>query len=245
MRHVNLLVIKVERDGKVLPHILQNRGGPDLLVGAVKQLPCILWQILTDDGTSLKVELVARKVGRLVPDILYSHCQLCSLHILRQLSHQVLVAKVERPALILQNAEMKCLDAFRSRALLIVILGELKTCTSKALLLHEDALVADGHLEGDSTRHGIESRSRRVLGEEKNLGPSEVVPLDEAWVEGVPATAVLSVKVGQGGIGWNASVKDNGARVARLGVGVEAVAERSGRDHGGNESEECCGTHFE
>lgn len=71
------LVVKVESDGKVLPHVLEDRGGPDLLVGAVEKLPCILGQVLADDGTSLKVELVARVVTCLMPDILLLNRQLC------------------------------------------------------------------------------------------------------------------------------------------------------------------------
>lgn len=140
---------------------------------------------------------------------------------------------------------MKCLNAFRSRALLVVILGKLQAGTTEAVLLHENALITDGDLERNSARDCIESRSRGVLGKQEDLGPRDVVSLDKARVEGVPATAILGIKVGQGGIGGDTSVKDYGARVAGLGVGVEAVAERSGRDHGGNESEEACGTHFE
>jgi hypothetical protein len=155
------------------------------------------------------------------------------------------MAEVERPTLVLQNAEVKCLDAFRSRALLIVVLGKLQTGTSEAVLLHKDALIADGDLERNSARDSIKSRSRGILGKQKNLRPRDVVSLDITRVEGVPATAVLGIKVGQGGIGGDTSVKDNGARVAGLGVGVEAVTERSGRDHGGNKSEEGCGTHCE
>lgn len=155
------------------------------------------------------------------------------------------MAEVERPALVLQNAEVKCLDAFRSRALFIVVLGKLQTGPTEAVLLHENALITNGDLERNSSRDSIESRSRGVLGKQKNLRPRNVVSLDIARVEGVPATAILGIKVGQGGIGRDTAVKDNGARVAGLGVGVETVAERSGRDRGGNESEEGCGTHCE
>ncbi|KNA99881.1 hypothetical protein FOXG_18607 [Fusarium oxysporum f. sp. lycopersici 4287] len=155
------------------------------------------------------------------------------------------MAKVERALVILHNAKVQSLDALRSRAALIAILVELQTSASEAKLLHEDTLVADSDLKRDSTSLNIEARLSLGLGKLKNLGPGDVVSLDEAGVVRVPAAAIRRVEVGQRCIGRDPAIEDDGASLACSGKNLRALAEGSGRDHGGQKSDECSGTHGE
>lgn len=155
------------------------------------------------------------------------------------------MAKVERTLVILHDAEVQSLYTLGSRATLIAILVELQTSTSEAKLLHEDTLVADSDLKWDGTSLGIEARLGLGLGKLKNLGPGDVVSLDEAGVVGVPAAAIRRVEVGQRGIGRDSAVEDDGASLACSGENLRALAEGRGRDHGGQKSDECSGTHGE
>lgn len=67
----NSLLDKVEGDGKVLPGVLLDGGGPDLLVLTVEDLEGILGEAgLAKDGATLEVELVGGVVRGLVPDVL-------------------------------------------------------------------------------------------------------------------------------------------------------------------------------
>jgi hypothetical protein len=140
---------------------------------------------------------------------------------------------------------VQSLNTLRSGATLIAILVELQTSTSEAKLLHEDTLIADSDLKRDGTSLSIEARLSLGLGELKNLGPGDVVSLDEAGVVRIPAAAILLVKVGQRGIGGNSTIEDDGASLACSGENLRALAEGSGRDHGGEKSDECSGTHGE
>lgn len=155
------------------------------------------------------------------------------------------MAKVERALIILQDAKVKSLHTLGSRAALVAILVELQTSASEAKLLHEDTLVADSDLKRDGTSLGIEARLGLGLGKLKNLGPGDVVSLDEAGVVGVPAAAIRRVEVGQRGIGRDSAIEDDGASLACSGENLRALAKGSGRGHGGQKSDECSGTHGE
>jgi len=63
----------------------------------------------------------------------------------------------------------------------------------------------------------------------EDLGPRDVISLDEAWVVRVPTTTVLLVEIGQRCIGRNPTVEDNRAYI--LGLGTRTVVGRSSRDH--------------
>jgi len=65
------LLGEVECDGKVLPGRLVDGRRPDLLVLAVDLVRVAGQAALAEDGAGLKVELVGRVVGRLMPGKLY------------------------------------------------------------------------------------------------------------------------------------------------------------------------------
>lgn len=67
----NSLLLVVESDGKVLPHLLEHRSLPEKLEVLVEKLPGSSGAVLSDELTSLELELVAGEIGLLVPDILF------------------------------------------------------------------------------------------------------------------------------------------------------------------------------
>lgn len=67
----DLLLLVVESDGKVLPHLLEHRSLPEKLEVLVEKLPSSSGAVLSDELTSLELELVAGEIGLLVPDILF------------------------------------------------------------------------------------------------------------------------------------------------------------------------------
>lgn len=70
---ISLLFDIVNRDGKVVPRSLVDGRRPDLPVAPVENLERVAGQLrLAQDAPHLKVELVGRVVGRLVPDVLFS-----------------------------------------------------------------------------------------------------------------------------------------------------------------------------
>lgn len=132
------------------------------------------------------------------------------------------MAEVKRSALVLHKTEVKGLDTLRARAAFILVLAELETSTSETKLLHEDTLIADSDLEREGLARDIETRwsGLRKL---NDLGPGNVVSLDEARVVRVPAATVLLVEVGERGVRRDPAIKDNRACVlgfrARTAVG--------------------------
>ena len=67
----NILLVEIQRDGKVLPLLLLNRRLPDQLVLPAHDFERILGDAcLADDGAGLEVELVGWPVGGFVPDVL-------------------------------------------------------------------------------------------------------------------------------------------------------------------------------
>lgn len=138
------------------------------------------------------------------------------------------MSQVERPALVLQRAKMKSYNTFRTRAILVVVLAELQPRTPEAILLLEDAVVTNCHLDRDGAGSSIEARWWSRLGEEEDVRPCKVVSLDIAWVERVPVTPIGCVEVGKRGCRGNAAVKDDGTGLVRLAVGMI----RSSRRHG-------------
>jgi hypothetical protein len=66
----NVLLAKVESNGKVLPLALDHRSLPEQLHLLVKQLPGLGGVVLANNGTSLELELVSRIIGLFVPDVL-------------------------------------------------------------------------------------------------------------------------------------------------------------------------------
>lgn len=65
-----LLLVEVESNGKVLPLALEHGSLPEQLHLLIKQLPGFGGVALTDDGTSLELELVSREICLLMPDVL-------------------------------------------------------------------------------------------------------------------------------------------------------------------------------
>lgn len=175
-----------------------------------------------------------------MPDVLYLLARTSKYS--SMVTHQVLVAEVERPARILHDTKVKSLDTLSTRAALVGILAELQTRTPEAELLHEDALIANGDLERKISLCSIEAGAGLGLGQLENLRPSDVVSLDEAWVVRVPASTILLVEVGQRRVGGNAAVEDHGTG---LSAGVETVAVGSGRYHRGEKGDERSGMHRE
>lgn len=66
----DLLLLVVESDGKVLPHLLEHRSLPEKLEVLVEKLPGSSSAVLSDELTSLELELVTREIGLLVPNVL-------------------------------------------------------------------------------------------------------------------------------------------------------------------------------
>lgn len=65
----NILLGIIQGNSKVLPCGAVDRGRPDLLVTAIKHLVRVPSKAaLAQDGARLKVELVGRIIGSLVPD---------------------------------------------------------------------------------------------------------------------------------------------------------------------------------
>lgn len=125
---MNVLGVEVELQGKVLPLSLVDRDAPEELAVAVKNLELVLVGIaLSDERSSLELNLVVAKVGSLVPDV------------------EVLVGEVQGPGRVLLDAEVESLDTLASLTV-SGILEELEACTAEALLLLEDGFVGDGDL---------------------------------------------------------------------------------------------------
>ena len=90
---MNVLGVEVELQGKVLPLSLVDRDAPEELAVAVKNLELVLVGIaLSDERSSLELNLVVAKVGSLVPDV------------------EVLVGEVQGPGRVLLDAEVESLD---------------------------------------------------------------------------------------------------------------------------------------
>ena len=67
---MNVLGVEVELQGKVLPLSLVDWDAPEELAVAVKNLELVLVGIaLSDERSSLELNLVVAKVGSLVPDV--------------------------------------------------------------------------------------------------------------------------------------------------------------------------------
>lgn len=116
--------------------------------------------------------------------------------------------QVQRPRRVLLHAEVQRLYTSLSRPI-CSILQELQTRTSEALLLLENALVANRHFEGSVIR-GVKARLRDV-GELEDLTPLEVIALDVVGVK----DGVGCIRVELRGVrcpgGRHTSIEDDGA----------------------------------
>lgn len=121
------------------------------------------------------------------------------------------MAQVERASVISQQTKVQRHDPLGRRTPLVGVVGKLQSRATEAVLLHEDAGIADGDFEGQRGLGGVEAGAGHVAREEEDVGPGEVVALDVARVEGVPAAAEGGVEVGEGGVGGDAAVEDEGA----------------------------------
>lgn len=121
---------------------------------------------------------------------------------------EVLMAKIQRPLAVPMQAEMNRLDPLSSRATVVGVVLEQQPRAPEPVLRHEDALVADGHLEGLVLVGVVEARRRQPRRELDDLAPLEVLPLDVVRVE---ERGRVAVEVGQLRRGGDPPVEDDGA----------------------------------
>jgi hypothetical protein len=211
----DLLLVVVKSGSKVLPVLEVHGDSPKLGVVAVQDLEAALVGIaLSDERSSLELDLVAAEISSLVPDV------------------EVLVGKVQRPLGVLLDAPVESLDTL---ATLTVgsILEELELCATESKLLLEDGLVGEGDL--DSLEAAIEAGG--LVGRElEDLRPGQVVTLDEASVEdGVCGGGVKGL--GRG-VGRDTAIENNGALGGNA-CGRGCNSSRGRKDHG----KECLSEH--
>ena len=155
-------------------------------------------------GTSY---LVGRVVASLVPNV------------------KVLVRKVQRPRGILLDAPVQRLNTL---ATLTVgcILQELQACSTEAVLLLENGLVGQGHLNRSVL---VSIEARRLVRKLENLAPLDVIALDVVGVE----DGVGRVRVEEGGRGVerNTAVEDD--LTLWLRAGLQMRSSQDGRGHCG------------
>lgn len=228
----SVLLGVINGNGKVLPRGLVDGGRPDLLVLAVEDLPRVLGQVgLAQDGARLEVELVGRVIRGFVPDVLHRpSLSVQGSHIRggkKVRTHQILVAQIQRSRRVKLDAKMQRLDTRRPGTSGIRIPLELQTSTAESLLGLEDALVAEGNLEG-LVRLVVEARVAHVGGELDDLAPFEVLALHVVRIEDGGAVAV---KVRELGGGLDAPVEDEGAFCRRVGC-VDVWSAGVGQDAG-------------
>lgn len=219
-----LLLGVVELEGKVLPLRLVHGDRVQRLSVAVEDLEVVLvTRRLADDLSGLEHDLVRRVVGRLMPHVLPKiSFPSCSSNIGSvRCAYKVFMRQVQRPRSILLDAEVQRLHT-RLPWSISRILQELQARAPESLLLLEDALVADGDLDGDVVC-AVEAR-RRDVGELENAGPLQVVALDVVGIE----DGVGGVGVGDGRVGYpaagNAAVENDRA------LDVGASLEEGGRE---------------
>jgi len=178
----------VEGHSKVLPLGLVDLNVPKPLAGTVENLELILVGIaLSNERSSLELDLVVAEVGSLVPDV------------------EVLVGEVQRPGGVLLDTPVEGLDTLATLAVR-GILEELKTCAAESQLLLEDRLIGDGHL---NSLELVAIEARGLVGELEDLRPGQVVALDEVGVE--ERVGGLSVEGDGCHVGRDTAVEDDGA----------------------------------
>lgn len=224
---VNKLSDKVQRDGKVLPLVPQDRRAPDLPVLPVEHLPRVPRQtVLPEYGAGLKVKLVRAVVGRLVPHV------------------EVLVAQVQGPLGVPLEGEVDRLDARRAGGVSVGVPLELQAGAAEAPLVVEDGRVVDGDLEGLLVGRVVEPGRGGDVGELEDGRPGEAGAFDVVGVEG-GGVPVVKVEGFEGGVG--PAVEDDGAEgfgCGGLGTGTAGAADGAGEGGAGQEAEEEGGVHF-
>lgn len=179
------LGIDVQGDGKVLPLLEVNRGGPEQRGVAVEELERVRGHVrVCEHGARLEHELVPGVVRRLVEDV------------------EVLVAEVEGTGGVLLYAPVHRLEALVARAALVGVIDEKKSRAAEAILLLENGLVADGDLDG-LVRSVIEAGVGHFR-EQQDVAPGQVVTLGVAIVE----EDVVDVKICERRRGRNTTLED-------------------------------------
>lgn len=117
------------------------------------------------------------------------------------------MAQVQRLLKVLLDAPVQRDDAAVGR-IVGAVGGELQAGAAKAVLLLEDGVVVDGHLDGLVLGGGVElGRQRAARGLLEDLRPGDVVALDVVRVE----DAVGRVERGEGRVGGHAAVQQDRA----------------------------------